>query len=555
MAESTSAPAGWQNIVARKREHRALLVQKHWKIEGLDKGVAEYSPLQVLQESGLLTKEELDLTDPTNHDAVGTLALIASGSISAERLVTAVCKRAAGADSLTNFITEVNFAQAIQRAKELDTHLQVTGKVVGPLHGLPLTVKDHLDVEGHDSSAGIVSYCFDPAKSNSYLVQILVDAGAVVIAKTNVPQTCLASDSINVVFGRTLNAHKNTFGAGGSSGGEGTALAMGASLFGLGSDGAGSARMPAMANGVIGYRPSGYRLPMDGRAMFDPGMIGVTQMGPVATFGFMGHSVRDIRTVSKVVSDSKPWEYDPFLYPSPWLSVTAPARPHIGVWAPDTPKNLCHLFPPVLRGYLAAQRRLRDAGFELIEFSPPDMTEVWDLCKAFVHVQGITSTSKEIAKEPTMKIVEKTGIVGSKWSRGLKLEDIHELNQKLALLNVHMKQAWNASGRSMDALLWVTSFNPALPFDEWTDTTHTVIFNAVDWPAISLPLGMQCDKEIDHPYADFEPFSAEDARLQALYDKDSFHGLPLSVQLAGQRFQDEKLLAIAELIHPIISQF
>ncbi|KAJ4206350.1 hypothetical protein NW759_014297 [Fusarium solani] len=539
----------WQDIVARKREQRASLIPQQWLI----KKASGHNPLKSLLDSGLLTPKELELTDASKHDAVETLSLVASGSITAEKLVTSFCKRAAAADSLTNFITEVNFEQAIRRAKELDKHLLETGRVVGPLHGLPITVKDHMDLEGHDSSAGIAAYCFDPAKSNSRLVQIMVEAGAVVVAKTNVPQTCLAADTINVVFGRTLNAHNSSFGAGGSSGGEGSALAMGASLFGLGSDGAGSARMPAMANGVVGYRPSGYRLPADGRSILDPGMIGITELGPVATFGLMGHSVRDIRLASKVVSNAKPWEHDPFLYPSPWLSITAPTRPRIGVWAPDTPNNYCHLFPPVLRGYLAAQERLRQAGYELVEFTPPDMSEVWDLCKAFIHVQGITALTREIAKEPIMKIVEKTGTLGSHWaSKRITLEDVHFLNQKLALLNIQMKAAWNASGRPLDALLWVTAPNPALPIDEWTDTTFTAVFNAVDWPAISLPLGMKCDQDVDAPYVDFKPFSAEDARLQALYEPRRFHGLPLSVQLAGQRFEDEKLLAIAEFITSVI---
>ncbi|EEU33661.1 uncharacterized protein NECHADRAFT_89271 [Fusarium vanettenii 77-13-4] len=541
----------WQDIVARKREQRASLIPQQWLI----KKASGHNPLKSLLDSGILTPEEMEPTDVSKHDAVETLSLVASGSITAEKLVTSFCKRAAAADSLTNFITEVNFEQAIRRAKELDKHLLETDRVVGPLHGLPITVKDHMDLEGHDSSAGIAAYCFDPAKSNSRLVQIMVEAGAVVVAKTNVPQTCLAADTINVVFGRTLNAHDSGFGAGGSSGGEGSALAlaMGASLLGLGSDGAGSARMPAMANGVVGYRPSGYRLPADGRSILDPGMMGITELGPVATFGLMGHSIRDIRLASKVVSDARQWEHDPFLYTSPWLGITAPTRPRIGVWVSDTPNNYCHLFSPVLRGYLTAQKRLRQAGYELVEFTPPDMSEVWELCGTFIHVQGITPLTKEIAKEPIMKIVEKTGTLGSEWAnKRITLEDVHQLNQKLALLNIQMKAAWNASGRPLDALLWVTAPNPALPIDEWTDTTFTAVFNAVDWPAISLPLGMKCDQGVDASYVDFKPFSTEDARLQAIYEPEKFHGLPLSVQLAGQRFEDEKLLAIAELITSVV---
>ncbi|KAG5788193.1 hypothetical protein H9Q69_012737 [Fusarium xylarioides] len=413
----------WQDIVTRKRHHQASLIPKQWSIEVTDPQ-DDYSPLKELLSSSKLTPMELDLTDYTKHDAVEILSLLATSSVTAKSLTTSFCKRAAVAHSLTNFITEVNFDQAIHRAAELDEHLKRTGTPVGPLHGLPITVKDHMDVEGHDSSAGIAAWCFSPAESNSHLVQIMVDAGAIIIAKTNIPQTCLAADTINVVFGRTLNAHKSGFGAGGSSGGEGTALAMGASMLGLGSDGAGSARMPAMANGVVGYRPSGYRLPADGRSILDPGMMGITQLGPVATG-----------------QRRKPWLKDPFLYPSPWLNIAAPTRPRIGVWALETRNNYLHLFPPVKRGYLAAQERLRQAGYELIEFQSPDMAEVWDLYKAFIHVQGLSTLKAQMAKEPITKIVQDTGILSSRWSTKLNLDDVHKLNQKLACL----EREWSCS--------------------------------------------------------------------------------------------------------------
>ncbi|KAH6662925.1 amidase signature domain-containing protein [Plectosphaerella plurivora] len=547
MAVSTN----WEKNVALKRQHRASLIPLHWQVRDINKDEL-YRPLETLHSSGVLTHEELALTDLT-HDATSTLSRIASGELTAETVVTAYCKRAAAADSLTNFITEVNFNQAIRRAKELDQHFRETGSPVGPLHGLPFTVKDHMNVQGLDTSNGIASLCFDPAASNGLLVQILVDAGAVVIAKTNMPQTGFCADTDSVVFGRTLNAHNSLFGAGGPSGGEGSALGMGGSLFGLGSDGAGSARMPAMANGVVGYRPSGYRLPADGRSPFDPGMIGITQLGPVATFGLMGHSVRDIRTVSKIVADAEPWEKDPFLYPHPWLGISAPAKPRIGVWVPDVPTNLFHLFPPVLRGYLAAQERLRNAGFELVELKAPDVTGVWYLCKEMLHVQGVKGLTRLISEEPHTTIVTKTGIIGlPRWSESVSLEDVQDANVRLATLNVLMRQAWNASGTPLDALLSVTSPNPALPLHEWTDTTFTAVYNCTDWPAIVLPLGMRCDQELDQAYTDFFPFEEKDAQLQALYEPEKFHGLPLAVQLAGQKFQDEKLLAIAELIHPII---
>lgn len=542
----------WEDIVRRKRQEREDRLPQDWKLDRPDEG-SVYNPLQTLVSSGALSPEELDWTDSKKHDATDLLQRISSGEISAEQLITAFCKRAVAAQSLTNFMTEVNITQAIERAKELDRHFRETGRVAGPLHGLPLTVKDTIDIKGFDSSAGITGWCFDPAKENAPLVQILVDAGAVVIGKTNVPQTVLAADSVSVVWGRTVNAHNSTFGAGGSTGGEGSGLAMGASLVGLGSDGAGSCRMPAAANGIVGYRPSGYRLPGGKRAIFTPGRAGITQTGPVAGLGLLGLSVRDLRAVSKVVSDSQPWEKSTMLYPSPWLGISAPQRLRIGVWAVDTPNSYLHLFPPVRRGFLATQDRLRTAGFDLVEFIPPDMSQVWGLCKEFLMFQGIDTLVEKISEEPITKIVAKTGIFVPESPRlPLGPEKLHQLNTRLLELATAMDQSWNRGGQPLDVLLSVTAPNTAVPFDQWRDTTYTCIFNCVDWPAISLPLEMKCDKSIDCKHDNFKSFSEEDARLEGLYGPVQFDGLPLSIQLAGRKFQDEKLLAIADLLHPII---
>lgn len=553
LQNNTNGNMGWEDIVKRKRAERDALLPQEWKLKAPPNTTA-FSPLNQVINSGLLSSEELEWTDTKKYDATTMLQRLSSGEITAEKLVTAFCKRATAATSLANFLTEVNIADAINRAKELDRILNETGKTVGPLHGLPMTIKDTEDLKGFDTSCGITGWAFDPRESNGPLIQILIDAGAVIIGKTNIPQTVLAADSDSIVWGRTLNAHRNTFGAGGSTGGEGSALGTGSTLLGVASDGAGSSRMPAMANGVVGYRPSGYRLPPGGREVFTDGRSGLSMTGPVAGMGLMGHSVRDIRLAAKVVSDAKPWEAQtPFMYPSPWMNITAPEKPRIGVWNVESPNTYLHLFPPVLRGYQTAQSRLRAAGFELVEFTPPDMSQVWDLCKEFLIFQGIETLTEMISREPITKIVRDTGIFVPDTPRfPVSVDTLYQLNTRLVNLTVAMDTAWNSSGRPLDALLSVTAANTALPWDTWHDTTYTSIYNSVDWPAISLPLGLTVDKNIDHKYSDFRPFSREDARLEALYNPETFHGLPLSVQLAGRKFEDEKLLAIAELLHPVM---
>lgn len=546
----------WEEIVKLKREERDRLLPAEYRLDTRGNGTngTVFSPLEVVIKSGILTAEELDITDTSKYDATETLRRVAAREISVETLVNAFIKRATAATSLANFLTEINFDGARERAKWLDQQMNSTGPI-GPLHGLPITIKDTEDLEGFDSSYGITGWAFDPMPRNGPLIQILINAGAVIIGKTNVPQTVLAADSDSVIWGRTLNAHKNVFGAGGSTGGEGSCLGTGSSLFGVASDGAGSSRMPAMANGVVGYRPSGYRVPTGSyRDSFSAGRSGLSMTGPVAGMGLMGHSVRDLRMISQVISAAKPWEQiTPFTIPWPWMNVTAPARPRIGVWNVDTPNTYLHLFPPVLRGYKAAQDRLRTAGFELVEFTPPDMSRVWEMCKDFLLYQGIETLTELISKEPITKIVRDTDIFVPNTPRfPIGLEKLYELNIEIVNLALAFDAAWNSSGKPLDALLSVTAANTALPWDTWHDTTYTTIYNSVDWPAITLPLNMVADKDIDAKYENFQPYSPEDARLEALYDPEAFHGLPLSVQLACRKFEDEKLLAIAELIHPII---
>ena len=91
--------------------------------------------------------------------------------------------------------TEVAFQDAIERAKQLDKHLVEDGKPMGPLHGVPVTLKDQFDLKGHDTTLGYVGRSFNPASENGVLVKILLDLGAVIIGKTNLPQSIMVCPS------------------------------------------------------------------------------------------------------------------------------------------------------------------------------------------------------------------------------------------------------------------------------------------------------------------------------------------------------------------------
>jgi amidase len=141
-----------------------------------------------------------------------------------------------------NCLTEIFFEQAYARAQYLDAEFQRTGKPIGPLHGLPISLKDSINVAGVDSTIGMTGYAFQPEKENSVIVDILLDLGAVMYVKTNVPQSMMTPDTENFTFGQTRNPRSKHLTAAGSSGGLGALVAFRGSLLGIGTDVGGSVR-------------------------------------------------------------------------------------------------------------------------------------------------------------------------------------------------------------------------------------------------------------------------------------------------------------------------
>jgi amidase len=228
-------------------------------------------------------------------------------------------QRAAIAHQLTNCLTEIFFNDALHRAKELDAHLAAGNPPLGPLNGVPISLKDTFKVKGCDASIGLAALCFKPAEENSVLVDLLLKAGAVLYCKTNIPQTLMALDSHNNIFGRTLNPSNTALTAGGSSGGEGALLALRGSVMGVGTDVGGSIRIPAMCNSTFGIKPSWERIPYAGQESGQK--PGIAKLGVPASAGPLAHSMRDIELFFTAVAEQKPWEWDPDVAPSPWNSL------------------------------------------------------------------------------------------------------------------------------------------------------------------------------------------------------------------------------------------
>lgn len=180
--------------------------------------------------------------------------LIMDGKLSAKEMVAFYLERIQQLDQSINAIISVN-KEAIQMAEALDERYKLEG-FVGPLHGVPLLVKDNVETKNIPTTAGSISMSDYVPKEDAFIIDKLKAAGAIVIAKTNLHEFAIWGETISSVLGQTLNPYDFKRTPGGSSGGTGAALAADFGLLGIGTDTINSIRSPASANALVGIRPT-----------------------------------------------------------------------------------------------------------------------------------------------------------------------------------------------------------------------------------------------------------------------------------------------------------
>ncbi|MGH8258745.1 MAG: amidase [Steroidobacteraceae bacterium] len=188
-------------------------------------------------------------------DATALAQAIRSRSLTAVEVVAAHFERIKSVNHRFNALVSLDERRALQRAREADEDL-ATGKVWGPLHGVPVTIKDSFDTAGLRTTVGSWQFRDFVPMDDAWVVSRLKHAGAIIIGKTNCAKLCGDVQTTNEVFGRTRNPWDAERTAGGSSGGEAAAVALGMSPLGIGSDTAGSIRIPASYCGVFGLKTS-----------------------------------------------------------------------------------------------------------------------------------------------------------------------------------------------------------------------------------------------------------------------------------------------------------
>lgn len=543
----------WQSIAAKKGAERDAAIPPEWKLKSLPL-LSQLDVRSIPSTCGILTPAEVAIT--SNHDATSLLAALHARSVTSLAVATAFCKRAAVAQQLTNCLTEIFFDQALARAKELDAYIERTGHPIGPLHGLPISLKDTFDIEGLDSSIGIAALANKPAKKNGALVEILLKAGAVIYVKTNIPQTLMSLDSINNVFGRTMNPANRLLTAGGSSGGEGALIALRGSILGVGTDVGGSIRIPAMCNGLYGFKPSTGRLPY--RGQISAMRSGSGGLGLKASAGPLATSLRDIQLLMEVVSNAKAWESEADVVPGFWESQGQTGgeweKPVFGVIRTD---NVVTPLPPVANILDETVQALKSAGLEVIEVDSAAFSRCQGLTNKFFSAGGDTEMLDllEETGEPVIPWLE--GKMQRREGKGLRfLEERHV--DRAEVIKEMLQIFRTPDGRRIDAVILPVAPHPVPEIDRWNAVGYTSSFVLLDWPAGTVPIRKVTERDLEGEL-EGKPLGSWDKKGRELWDRKTvdrkvYLDSMLSVQMVAPRLQERRLWQAMDIVDRVVKE-
>ncbi|KAL1960109.1 hypothetical protein VTO42DRAFT_281 [Malbranchea cinnamomea] len=550
--------ATWEQIAKAKRENLSKLIPEKWKLKDPVPSADVLRDVTGSYVQQFLTPREIEITET---DAVGIVQHTTTGKWTAVEVTEAFCHRAALAHQLVNCLHEIFFDAAIEQAKELDAYFAKHGRPIGPLHGLPVSLKDQFHVKGVETTMGYVGWVgtFQGIKNDprakvfeSELVRELRELGAVLHCKTSVPTSLMVGETINNLIGYTWNPTNRHLSSGGSSGGEGALIALRGSPAGFGTDIGGSVRIPSAFNGIYGIRPSAGRIPYEGAANSMDGQNSILSViGPLAT------SVRSLKLLFQSVLSTKPWLHDPLAIEIPWrdtveeevLSLTkGKGQLAFGILHDD---GVVRPQPPVARALRIVEATLKRLGHKIIEWKPPSHLTAGALAEQIYSLDSGADISHHLnlSGEPLPPQVEL-----------IHGRDKQKTAQEIAAINVAKREYqkayldyWNSTasltgtGRPVDGFLSPVAPWAAVMPSKYTYILYTLYVNTLDYTSVVFPV-TKADKSIDVAPSDYTPLSDADKVVYDNYDPEIYHGAPVGLQLVGRRLQEEKMLALAEYI-------
>ncbi|KAL1303077.1 hypothetical protein AAFC00_006521 [Neodothiora populina] len=527
------AKLSWQSIAAAKRHELEDAISEYKIEESLLDGTNTTSWPSA---SGLLSPRELKITESRAVDLVEKLR---SRDYSAVEVTVAFCKRAAIAQQATNCIALVLFKEAVEQARALDECMEKKGKPIGPLHGLPISVKEHIFLKGTPATSGLIAWKDVISPHDALIVKILREAGAVFHVKTTNPQTLMALETDSNLFGRTVNPFNRNLTPGGSSGGESAIIAMRGSPLGIGTDIGGSIRAPSAFCGGWGLKPSVARIPHGGLTGLHAGMENI-----IGCVGPMANSVEDLRLFCKVALDYEPWDHEPSLIGIPWRSTTVndiPKKLTIGVIRHD---GIVAPHPPIARAMEETIDALRAAGHDIVDWDPKYHLPLLEWIGKAYFLDGAQEYRDMTGpSDPAVPIIK--WLVDEAGER-CTLEDSWQCNRDRDYLRTCYAEQWRSMG--IDAILCPANASAASAHGESRYWGYTSVFNVLDLPGVVFPV--TCVKETDTRASTLPIMSPKDQEYRDYYKEGpaKYRDAPICLQLVGRRLQEEKLLAMAESV-------
>ncbi len=434
------------------------------------------------------------------YSATRLVAAIAEGQVTSLELLNHYLDRIEQYDGSINAIVAMNVDKARIRAKEADDAIQ-RGENWGPLHGLPMTIKDVFEVTGMPVTSGDPDLWDYLPEENAIAVQRLIDAGAIIFGKTNVCYHAMDWQSYNSIYGTTNNPWDLSCTPGGSSGGSAAALAAGFTPLELGSDLGGSIRLPSHFNGTFGHKPSFGIVPRYGHIPPMPGTMPPDLMPiiPLFVVGPMARNVEDLKLAFDILVTPVSSEDNMRKLVSPQRQEFKDYR--VAVWL----ENPGVVDVEVLKELKAMVKVLRKSDLDIDETARPDFDIQDDILLYAAIIQYIQSNNfPESGLPPEL----------------LQQQKEHE-------------EKWEAFFEDYDVLL--TPVSPTAAFthnQEGTMETRTLMINGFPAPYISNAY-----------WATMAIVSGLPSTAVPIGNSES--GLPIGVQIIGPKLEDKTTLNFA----------
>ena len=450
-------------------------------------------------------------TDIIYSSAKSIAQSIRDREMSAVEVAQAHLDRISEVNGRLNAVVMLCAERALDEARAADA-ASARGDSVGPLHGVPMTLKDSLDTEGVVTTGGTLGRLNFVPERDSTVAARLRGAGAILLGKTNTPELTLAGETDNLVYGRTNNPYGLDRTPGGSSGGAGAIIAAGGSPFDIGSDTGGSIRLPAHFNGIAGIKPNSGRVPRTGHIV--PYGMGATdaytQNGPMARY------VEDLALTLPIISGPD-WE-DPAIVPMP---LGDPADVDLGslriafYTAVDGFKPVT---PETAAAVQAAVSVVADVASSVEEDTPSALSRVPELTGRIGGGDGRAWTQRLLDKAGT---TQKSPFLASRFASAepIPVEDftlaLEELDQYRSDMLGFMQD--------YDVIICPTAAMPAPPHGETIADSnrqafYTGPYNLTGWPGTVVRCGTSDD------------------------------GLPIGVQAITRPWREDVSLAVAALL-------